>query len=95
MLILWNLDAKSKEEEVEIVLADNRPFMVNDAFVEAIFYDFDIGLVRFIGKDKFNKLIGFTNATSVITREFGLEVFKTRSSSIRTIKIEGPSLSSV
>ena len=54
VLLFWN------NEEVEVVKADNRPFMVTANAVEARYYDDDIGLINFFGKTRFGRPAGVT-----------------------------------
>ena len=54
VLLFWN------NEEVEVVKADNRPFMVTANAVEARYYDDDIGLIKFFGKTRFGRPAGVT-----------------------------------
>ncbi|KAF3443106.1 hypothetical protein FNV43_RR17027 [Rhamnella rubrinervis] len=54
VLLFWN------DEEVELVKADNRPFMVTTNAVKARYYDDDIGLIKFFGNTRFSRPAGVT-----------------------------------
>ena len=59
-LILWHLDAKENEDKVKVVMANNRLFMLNTNMATAILYQDDVGLLKFVGQDKYRNPIRIT-----------------------------------
>lgn len=61
LLVLWNLDTKEREDEVQVVTSNNKPFLENASVVDICIYDLILGPIKFLDKYGMLKTITFLN----------------------------------